>query len=195
MKKLVLLITICLFYTSIFSQTMFKVENFNYFDYGNSDNFKAVANIYAQKKISDKISVYSFFAVNKVWGEGFLGVKYSPFKKLSLAFGAGMESHEDLWRTNHSVFVGDDKISLFYYGEIGSSGNWFSIEAKYRITNPTKSTKLKIGVLARKYFGVGPRLDIYTKSGLYFWTCPVQYDWLSQESQKIVNVSAIGMKF
>ncbi len=194
MKNLVLLLTFCLFTLGVFSQTTFKVENFNRIDYQSIQNFFPVSNIYTQKKLAEKISVFSFFAVNKVWGEGLLGINYSPIKKVVIGFGVGMERHENIWRTNHKLFLGDDKISLLYYGEVGASGVWFNMEAKYRITQKDKPIKIKIGGMARKNFGLGPRLDFYTKSGFYFWTCPFQYDWLTVNN-KIVNVSAIGMKF
>lgn len=155
MKKLFLLVVFAFFSASIFSQT--QVEVFGKLVEG---TVTPDINVFATKKISEKVSLTAFTLVEEKWSEALVGVTYCPTSNLELGLSAGIEQNEALYRLGGSVWIGSGKTSLLILVEKGDGldNYWYKSVVNYKV-----SEDLSVGISAWRFHGIGPVLKLAIK--------------------------------
>lgn len=101
--------------------------------------------------------------------EVLIGFGYAPVKNVMIVANGGLEmdSSKMYLRYGLTVFVESQnkRFTGFIHYEYGQSENdWFDLQAKY------KTKYAEFGIMARKYYGAGPRIDInIPKVGVNMW--------------------------
>ncbi len=164
----VLLITITGMIESAFSQTTSKLEHYSYFNSGLRQSFTMTS----RKPLTDKWGFNTLVTVKSTMGGGLVGLDY----KITTWLQAGMMAGYDI-QVNSVVLIPyvvmkKDKV-LFSatYLRIGEVLDLFELALMYEEKN------IKLGAIARNYFGVGPRVDLrIPKTPVFLWAAGL-YEW------------------
>lgn len=163
-----LLVTLCCFYFPTSSQNSWKFEHYSYFNCGVRQSFTLTG----RNALTDKLGFDTYVTVKNNMGGGTLGLDY----RLAPWLQAGVLGGWDI-QLSSVVFIPyiaikKDKI-LFTaaYLRIGEVLDLYELALMYEAKN------IKLGAMARNYFGVGPRIDVrLPKTPVFLWLGGL-YEW------------------
>jgi hypothetical protein len=101
-----------------------------------------------QKPLNNKVGAFALSTQNKLWGQTYAGLTYSPIPNIELGYGAGFEAGGD--RTGGWIWAMKDSFSGIYIFENGASGPWHKLVVKITIT-----PKFNLGYTEKSYAGSG----------------------------------------
>lgn len=143
-------------------------------------------NYYGSRKLSEKFSLNYFGLLEKNWGEGLVGVSYSPIPYFSVGTMIGMEHGSDKPRYFASLWAGKGKTSLLAMAEKGAgAGNyWYRVNLYHKV-----SDSFTVGLTSFRFNGTGPNIR-YTipKSPYTIWTIP-GYDFEFHQKRLMVGIN------
>jgi hypothetical protein len=167
MKKLLLSLMIAAtFLPTAFTQTMFKVNQYNiYYD----KTFMPVLTLFTNHQVSSRFSAASYCYVNatsdhpvtgnaRSWGEVLAGGLYTPVPGISVGVLAGFQSNEaQVFRISPIIMVSKNRFTFFGAFEFGGERIRWDCMGFYNL----KSLKLG-GELIRYYkmYAAGPRAEL-----------------------------------
>ncbi len=167
MKKLAIIITVCLYTLTSYAQLEM------YGRYTVNGKVEPSFNLYGEKKISEKVNLTYFALVEEKWSEALVGLSYSPAKWVSVGLSTGIEHNPAIIRIGGSIWLGKGKASLLMLGEKGDGqDNYF-----YKTVLSYKaSEQFTVCAMTWRFHGIGPVVR-YTpkKSDLTIWFMPA-YD-------------------
>ncbi|MDO8599045.1 MAG: hypothetical protein Q7S02_02965 [bacterium] len=136
--------------------------------------------------IADPFGVYSFALVNEGWAQGQFGATMWLTTGLQLGIGAAIEQDPTPYRGAAFLAVTPDllaNVSALVVGEYGGSGAFFTVNGGYHVAE-----WLRIGVMAERYEGLGPRLDFFiTGTPVKVWTT-VGHDFEANTWNGVISV-------
>ncbi|NOY50647.1 MAG: hypothetical protein GXO88_08820 [Chlorobi bacterium] len=145
----------------------FELESLNRIESNNG--FSPQVNIYSNyMRENSSIGFYFFALANKNWGEAYGGITLQAAKWLKINLGLGLETNPGPYRFNITFFAYHKRMSLLQIYEYGGSGFWYRIRANYNI-----NTHHNIGLLAERYYGIGPVYEYKLKFPLGFLGAPL----------------------
>lgn len=162
------------------AQNSFWVESYNKYDSKNQ-KMSTQVDIFGEHKINERLKVFIWSLSSNSWGEGIVGLTYTPVSWIDLSLGGGVESDKNPLRMQASAYMSKGSHSLYLATELGGSGKWYLIEQNNSIvTRPDTSGGLNnvgIGVRAQRFAGVGPRIQVvFSKKRVMVWAVPVAID-------------------
>lgn len=142
-------------------------------------------NCYATKKISDKLSLTFFGLVEKSWGEGLIGLSYSPTNSFSIGASMGIEHGSDKPRFGASMWTSTEKLSLLLLTEKGAGKDnyWYRSNLWYKA-----SDKFTYGATVWRYHGLGPNIRYTIKKAVTLWVMPA-YDFEVNEGKAMAGIA------
>ncbi|MGA2821891.1 MAG: hypothetical protein ABSE72_00010 [Bacteroidales bacterium] len=179
MKKLLFCFLASLLITSsVCSQSIFKINQYNIY-YNNG--LMPIITLFTDHQFSKKLSISSYFYVNAYqknsWGEGLVGVTYTPVQGVSVGFLGGLQSNEtEIWRVSPIIMLSKNRFSLFGAFEFGGKRYRWDDMVFYSVK------AFKFGAELIRYYqmyAAGPRVEFsFIKkqpvtifySGLWDWT-------------------------
>jgi len=177
-KVLFILLTGLLTVSTLSSQTIFKINQYNiYYNKG----FMPIVTLFTNHQFNEKLSFTSYFYVNAFqknsWGEGLAGVTYTPVKGVSLGLLGGFQSNEEtIWRVSPIILLSKNQWSFFGAFEFGGKRYRWDTMGFYSVKS------FKFGAEFIRYYlmyAAGPRVEFsFIKkqpvtifySGLWDWT-------------------------
>lgn len=175
----VLLLAIIFVLSSFFS----NAQSFTVTEIGNRSNLSS-RNYYEPQisfytdhfKENSKIGFYAFSLVTETWGQAYAGIVIKPYDWFALSLGVGLEVDPNPYRYNITLFMKKNKLSFLQIYEYGGSGLWYNILLNYEF-----SKQNYLGLIAKRYYGVGPHYEQRFKKtpiGLIFFP---SYDFESED--------------
>jgi hypothetical protein len=179
MKRLLgCLMTVFLSFGSICGQSIFKINQYN--TYYNND-LMPVITLFTNHQFNEKLSFTSYFYINAYqknsWGEGLVGVTYTPVRGISVGFLGGFQSNEtEIWRISPIIMLSKKQFSLSGAFEFGGKRFRWDAMGFYSLK------AFKFGAEFIRYYSMyaaGPRVEFsFLKkqpitifySGLWDWT-------------------------
>jgi hypothetical protein len=179
MKKIFLLILAgFLMSASVGGQSVFKINEYNIYY---NDDLMPVITLFTNHQFSEKLSITGYFYVNAYpknsWGEGLVGVTYTPVKGVSVGFLGGFQSNEtEIWRVSPIVILSKNRFSFSGAFEFGGKRYRWDAMGFYSVK------AFKFGAEFIRYYSMyaaGPRVEFsFIKkqpitifySGLWDWT-------------------------
>lgn len=194
-KRLLAFILLCCT-VSLSGQNTWKFENYNYLNWRltkpdpvtqqQDDTIKQSQSITltGRQALTDKLGFLSIVTIKNNMGGGILGVDYSPYQWISLAALAGWDIPLQSVILMTSLVLKKGKTSFVgSYLYIGEVLNIYELALMY-------NTKyIKTGVIARNYFGVGPRVDIKLPGiPAYLWLAGL-YEWETETNGLMIGLN------
>jgi len=142
--------------------------------------------LFVNHNIAKHVSVWSWLLVSGEWSEHLSGVTFAPHPAIELSLGAGVEQSQGLWRTTASIWVGEKEHFFFGVVEVGDSGFWFKLESNFQVLK-----RLGLGFFAKRFVGVGPRIEIKLHKHLSLMGAPT---WDSEEG-KVKGIVSLKSSF
>lgn len=101
-------------------------------------------------KPNAKFGFYFFTLVTENWGQGYGGIIFKPINWLAVSIGAGLETHEQLYRVNLTLFMKKNKFNFLQIYEYGGTGLWYNIYLSYELNKNNNA-----GIMFKRYYGIG----------------------------------------
>jgi hypothetical protein len=179
MKKIFPLILFgLLISSSVGGQSVFKINEYNIYY---NDGLMPIITLFTNHQFSEKLSITSYFYVNAYpknsWGEGLVGVTYTPVKGVSVGFLAGFQSNEtEIWRVSPIIMLSKNRFSFSGAFEFGGKRYRWDAMGFYSVKS------FKFGAEFIRYYSMyaaGPRVEFsFIKkqpvtvfySGMWDWT-------------------------
>jgi hypothetical protein len=179
MKRLLgCLMFVFLCFGPVGGQSIFKINQYN--TYYNND-LMPVITLFTNHQFNEKLSFTSYFYINAYqknsWGEGLVGVTYTPVKGISVGFLGGFQSNEtEIWRISPIIMISKKQFSLSGAFEFGGKRFRWDAMGFYSLK------AFKFGAEFIRYYSMyaaGPRVEFsFLKkqpitifySGLWDWT-------------------------
>lgn len=159
-------------------------------------NYFLGASLFASHSVGEqqKVSLdYTVVLDHRGWGEALFGIsgKKGPFIG---GFMVGFEANSKVWRINPWALLqtNNRKGHLLLLYEHGGSGYWFRAETGWKVFEKNEKS-LSIGTIARRYHGVGPRIDIGIQKA-YIWCSPGAYDWEKPAGSRLGFMLGVGAR-
>ena len=170
MKNLLLFACFIISSSSAFAQTTFTQTN-------NDVKFvdgKAVptVTVYTEKDFKQsKFGVNLFTLVTQGWAEALVGPYYRINKSSTIGISAGLETSTKNLRLGSSFTYLGEKTSLLMFLEKGNGNDnyWYSVSGTYQ------SKKMIYGVMAQRFYGVGPTVGYNLSESITLTGAPL-YD-------------------
>ncbi len=183
MKKVSVLMIVMAINVSVFSQKM------EFFGQINSEGITPVINFATAKKFNEKIGISFFSLISRSgWAEAYFGPTFSPTPNSSFSVSAGIETGGNQFRMGSSAFIAfTPQLSFLLVTEKGHGKDnyWYH-------SHLMKSyDKVSVGIMARRYNGVGPRMEVTISKELSFWVAPL-WDF---EDGKVKGVVSLVLKY
>jgi len=153
---------------SVVSQMTSKFEHYSYFNSGLRQSFTLTS----RKSLTDKWGFSTMVTVKSTMGGGMVGLDYKVNSWLLTGMMAGYDIQMNSVVLIPYVVMKKDKV-LFSatYLRIGEVLDLFELALMVEEKN------IKYGVIARNYFGVGPRVDLrIPKTPVFLWAAGL-YEW------------------
>jgi hypothetical protein len=164
--------------SSVCGQSIFKINQYNIY-YNNG--LMPIVTLFTNHQFNNKLSVSSYFYVNAYqknsWGEGLVGITYTPVQGVSIGFLGGLQSNEtEIWRVSPIILLNKKQFSFFGSFEFGGKRYRWDDMAFYSVK------AFKFGAEFIRYYqmyAAGPRVEFsFIKkqpitifySGLWDWT-------------------------
>lgn len=165
MKKIFVIIVVSLMAVPAFSQFVMMEQDFRFPINGNPIPFTQIS---WEQTVNKGFSVAPYFATTTGWNEGFIYLNYNV-GSIYFGIGPGIEQL-DKWSLRLSPWVkfapqiGNDStksLVLFSLWEIGSGHDnyWYTNSFTY------ESSKISVGAMARRQYGVGPLFGYKVSAG------------------------------
>lgn len=145
---------------------------------------------YTTHKLGEKVSVASFVAFTKTWGEGLAGPAYilstEPFIEIGLM--AGFEQPNFGVRGGGSLFAERNGTTLFGFYErgAGTDNHWYVATLLHEVGGG-----VSVGLHAQRFQGIGGRANI-SSGPLTFWVAPV---WNPESNWARGLATAVSTRF
>lgn len=179
MKKFLFLVVF--FFSCLVSFSQIEI----YGRYTDGGKIEPNINIFAVKKLTEKLSVTGFALVEEKYAEALVGLAYAPVKWCEVGLSTGIEQNPALYRFGGSVWLGVKKFSMLALLEqgAGKENYWYKTSLTYQ-----SSESISYGLIAWRFHGTGV-ITKFTpkKSGLTFWVLPT-YDMEYDVSRLIIGV-------
>lgn len=158
MKNLIVIILVVVS-GSLTAQTFAKVTaDIRFFDQEEVVN----TTIFVAKPIKGKWGVSCFAQVTEVWAQAYAGPTYKVTDKLTLGVSIGIENMPSLrGAVSATYFAGKHSALLFLEKGVGEGNYWYSLSYEY------KHNKVSYGVIARRFYGIGPSLAVSIESSTF----------------------------
>ncbi|MFZ2150503.1 MAG: hypothetical protein WAZ12_01755 [Candidatus Absconditicoccaceae bacterium] len=165
MKKLFLIVIVSLVTIPAFSQFVLFEQDFRFPINGKPVPFTQIT---WEQTVKGGLSIAPYFATTTGWNEGFIYLNYNV-GSLYFGMGTGIEQL-DKWSFRLSPWVkfapqlGNDStksLCIFTLWEIGQGPNnyWYTGSFTY------ETSRISVGAMARRQYGVGPLLGYKVKLG------------------------------
>ncbi|MCX6225508.1 MAG: hypothetical protein NTV01_12295 [Bacteroidia bacterium] len=144
--------------SSVSGQSIFKINQYNvYYNKG----FMPIATLFANHQFTDKLSITSYFYVNAYqknsWGEGLVGLTYTPVPGISIGCLGGLQSNDPVvWRISPIVILSKNQFSFFGAFESGGKRYRWDAMGLYSVK------AFKFGAELIRYYqmyAAGPRIE------------------------------------
>lgn len=181
-----LLLSSLLLVSTLFSVSGQKME---FFGQINEEKITSVINFSASKNFNEKFGLTFFSLISEAgWAEANFGPTFSPTPNSCFSISAGIETGGNKFRMATSAFIafkpGMHFLLVAEKGQ-GDDNYWYHTQAM-------KSwKKISAGLMARRFNGVGPRIEIKVLEGFTLWGAPL-YDL---EDGKIKGVISLAINF
>lgn len=151
---------------------------------GNSVLTLTIFTVQSLKLNKIPVSVSAFSLISEEYAEGYGGLAYSPKPWVEVGASVGMETADSPWRIAGSVWMGKEPVSLLAIYENGGSGYW------YKVTATVAARKwLTVGLLAKRFGGVGPIVQISIPgTPIKAYIVPA-YDFEFEQQKTLVGIS------
>jgi hypothetical protein len=181
-----LLLSSLLLVSTLFSVSGQKME---FFGQINEEKITPAINFAASKNFSDKFGLTFFSLISEAgWAEVNFGPTFSPTTNSCFSISAGIETGGNKFRIATSAFIAfKSEIHFLLVAEKGQGDDnyWYHSQ----IMKSWK--KISAGIMARRFNGVGPRMEIKMTKDFTLWGAPL-YDF---EDGKIKGVVSLAINF
>jgi hypothetical protein len=185
MKKIIVVLVMFILSFGVFAQQSdsikFESSTFTQVEaYGLSiqnQSFIPTMDVYVSHKFSEHWALSAFGLTTDTWAEVYTGIEYSPVDWLVTGLSLGIETAPAFWRIAANIGIYTKHFVSTTCFEYGGSGYWYDIQAKSVFARDI----ISLGVMARRFHGVGPRVDIAipkTSINLWFSGLYIQGDFL-----------------
>lgn len=168
---------------SVFGQKM------EFFGQINKERITPVINFSTNKSFNEKFGLTFFSLISEAgWAEANFGPTFSPTANSCFSVSAGIETGGNKFRMATNAFIAfKSGIHFLLVAEKGQGDNnyWYH-------TQIMKSwKKISAGIMARRFNGVGPRMEVKLTKDFTLWAAPL-YDL---EDEKIKGVVSLAINF
>lgn len=130
------------------------------------------------------LGVFAWSVYTPGWTEVVTGVTFAPASWIELAVGGGVEEASKPLRVAGSLWIGDDRYSLYALGEIGGTAPWYTAVGTVRA-----SQQLGVGALSQRDVGTGPYMQMRAGSVTLWIAAP-----LVNSSDRHMLSGLVGLK-
>lgn len=139
-------------------QSIFKINQYNTYTNG---ALMPVMTLFTNHQFSKKLSLTSYFYVSAYpknsWGQGLVGISYTPVKGVTIGFLAGFQTNEtEIWRISPIIILNKNRFSFSGAFEFGGKRFRWDAMGFYSVKS------FKFGAEFIRYYSMyatGPRVE------------------------------------
>ncbi len=178
-RLLVLAIFFLLPFSVSSAQSSFWVESMN--TMSKTGDVAPQVNISGTHNVSKKLSVFIWSLNSSGWGEGIVGMTYSPKAGIEMSLGVGVEKNVNPGRMQGALFLAKHSFSIYTAAELGGSGYWYLVQPNWNLVSKPDSSlsisKFGVGIRAQRFAGIGPRAQVvFLRGRVMAWVVPIAID-------------------
>ncbi len=142
--------------------------------------------IFVTSPATGSFGVFAYTISAYKWAEAIGGLTYSPTEWSQILVGGGAEQDVNPFRGYTGLWLGNAQLSFLAEAELGGSGFWYQSIGTWKAND-----WLSVGYTARRFEGVGPRLEVsIPKSPFTVWSSAYVFDL---ESRKLLPGGVAGV--
>ncbi len=195
MKNLIIFASLFAMVLTLAAQTYFRPQTYALLNHqADSASVNVLSTIFAGNvsKKHPNVGWNAFALLNQRarFAEVLFGPTYVR-SHLQVGIMLGVETGITMWRASPWIYAESKsgRLAMFAAGEYGASGYWFTAEAKASVLKPESKTSLKLVAMARRFHGVGPRIDV-SRGALTIFAAPFLWDWQRGGSNCMFGINA-----